>query len=236
MKRGREIEAPGRYKDEDVARQVGYNLFSNPAPSTAKRIDIPSLDGIVPFSCKIKVYPDYTNMKFLALTLVAVSSALAAPTTAAKRSSALKITDFWANASRASGTTNMHLVLTDPNYPDDTPTDCNVIWFVPSLALLISRECRSKDTDERSIRRSFGNSPDANARCLGGNYYIRFPDGGQDISQWSIELERVEGPIPVKGTVVLNDETEGSKWKCGPTENPGVTERCNYEGVLEIPF
>jgi hypothetical protein len=23
----------------------------------------------------------------------------------------------------------MHFVLTDPNYPDDTPTDCNLIWY-----------------------------------------------------------------------------------------------------------
>ncbi|PLB47500.1 hypothetical protein P170DRAFT_193637 [Aspergillus steynii IBT 23096] len=150
-------------------------------------------------------------MKFSALALLlAAGSAIAAPTTAAKRASALKITDFWANASRASGTTNMHMVLTDPNYPDDTPTDCNVIW-------------------------GFGKSPDENARCIGGNYYIRFPDGGADISQWSIELERVDGPIPVKARFALNDEVEGSKWKCGPTENPGVTERCNYEGVLEVP-
>ncbi|KAH8425044.1 uncharacterized protein LDX57_002793 [Aspergillus melleus] len=150
-------------------------------------------------------------MQFSALAaLLAAGSAVAAPSTVAKRSSALQITDFWANASRASQTSNLHFVLTDPNYPDDTPVDCNVIW-------------------------NFNGSPDENARCLGSQYYIRFPNGGKDISQLTVELERVEGPIPVKGQAVLNDETEGSKWKCGPTDNPGVTERCTYDGMLEIP-
>lgn len=66
----------------------------------------------------------------LAVLLLAAGSAVAAPNTVAKRSSALQITDFWANASRASQTSNLHFVLTDPNYPDDTPVDCNVIWSV----------------------------------------------------------------------------------------------------------
>ncbi|KAI9039551.1 uncharacterized protein KD926_009276 [Aspergillus affinis] len=174
-------------------------------------------------------------MQFSALAvLLAIGSAVAAPTTAAKRSSALQVTDFWINASRASGVTNAHLILTDPNYPDDTPVECNVKWSVALLGryLLILMH----GTDERMvISRAFNGNPVENPRCLGGQYYIRFPNGGKDVSQITLELERVEGPIPEKARVTLNDETEGSKWKCGPTDNPGVTERCNYDGVLEIP-
>lgn len=73
-------------------------------------------------------------MKSSALALLlAASSALAAPAAAAKRTRALKITDFWANASWASQMSNLHFVLTDPNYPDDTPVDCNVIWSVAPI-------------------------------------------------------------------------------------------------------
>jgi hypothetical protein len=59
--------------------------------------------------------------------LVAASSALAVPTNV-KRDSYIQISDFWARAAAASPGASMHFVVTDPNYPEDTPTECNLIW------------------------------------------------------------------------------------------------------------
>lgn len=62
-------------------------------------------------------------MKFtLASLILAASSVLAAPSSI-KRDSSIQISDFWATSGGS-----MHFVVTDPNYPDDTPTDCNLIW------------------------------------------------------------------------------------------------------------
>jgi hypothetical protein len=67
-------------------------------------------------------------MKFTtASVLLAASSALAVPTNM-KRDSYIQISDFWAKAAPSSPGAFMHFVVTDPNYPEDTPTDCNLIW------------------------------------------------------------------------------------------------------------
>jgi hypothetical protein len=65
-------------------------------------------------------------MKFTAASLLlAASSALASPIV--ERDSSIQVSDFWARAGVGSSAT-MHFVVTDANYPDDTPTDCNLIW------------------------------------------------------------------------------------------------------------
>lgn len=64
----------------------------------------------------------------IASILLAASSVIASPTHA-KRASSIQISDFIANASPISPGAYMHFVATDPNYPDDTPTDCNLIWY-----------------------------------------------------------------------------------------------------------
>jgi hypothetical protein len=65
-------------------------------------------------------------MKFTVFSLLlSASAALAAPVV--ERDSSIQISDFWARA-RAASSATMHFVVTDPNYPDDTPTDCNLIW------------------------------------------------------------------------------------------------------------
>ena len=69
-------------------------------------------------------------MKFtIASIILAASSVLASPMNT-KRSSALQISDFAATAGRGGLGASMQFVLTDPNYPGDTPTDCNLIWYV----------------------------------------------------------------------------------------------------------
>jgi hypothetical protein len=65
-------------------------------------------------------------MKYtIASVLLAASSTFAAPASTKREATSLQITDFKANVGLDA---TMHFVLTDANYPDDTPTDCNLIW------------------------------------------------------------------------------------------------------------
>lgn len=86
----------------------------------------------------------------------------------------------------------------------------------------------------RLLNRTFGQSPPGNARCNNSQYYIRFPDGIKNLKAFTLELERVSGPIPVKGVARPNANYPGSKWVC--KENPDTTakEICEYEGTLTI--
>ncbi|KAJ5466827.1 hypothetical protein N7475_004579 [Penicillium sp. IBT 31633x] len=144
-------------------------------------------------------------MKFTAISLLlATSSVFASPLI--ERDSSLQISDFQASAS-AGSSASMHFVLTDPNYPDDTPTDCNLIW-------------------------SYGSKPKLNARCNNSQYYIRFPGGAVDFHKFILELERVSGPIPRNGHVTV---TSGTEWSCLENPTEGVQLRCSYDGILNIP-
>ncbi|KAJ5128028.1 hypothetical protein N7448_008807 [Penicillium atrosanguineum] len=144
--------------------------------------------------------------------LLAASSTLAAPTNVA-RSNSIQISDFSARAASPASTASMHFVVTDANYPDDTPTDCNLIWTYEQL-------------------------PKSNARCNNGEYYIRFPQGAPDFNRFTLELERVSGPIPEQGQILLssnaNGEAPGTKWICVNNPDPNVEISCSYDGVLEL--
>ncbi|KAJ5152680.1 uncharacterized protein N7482_009158 [Penicillium canariense] len=152
-------------------------------------------------------------MKFTAIAsvLLAASSAFAAPSNA-KRSTSLQITDFQASAADPDSA-SMHFVLTDPNYPDDTPTDCNLIW-------------------------SYGSLPKEGARCNNGEYYIKFPQGAPDFNLFTLELQRVSGSIPEDGQILLssnaNGGAPGTKWICVNNPVEHVKIRCHYEGTLDI--
>ncbi|KAJ5549708.1 hypothetical protein N7535_002355 [Penicillium sp. DV-2018c] len=114
-------------------------------------------------------------MKFTAASIfLAAIPALASPI--AERANTIQVSDFWARAG-AGSSASMHFVVTDPNYPDDTPTECNLLW-------------------------SYGSSPKQNARCNNGEYYIRFPDGPVNYDKFTLELERVSGPIAEKGSAL----------------------------------
>ncbi|KAF7589533.1 hypothetical protein BBP40_004198 [Aspergillus hancockii] len=147
-------------------------------------------------------------MRFTACSLLfAASTALASPALI-NRSSSLKITELRASTSQ-DNSANMHFVLTDPNYTNDTPVECNLIW-------------------------PYGSNPDQNARCNNGQYYIRFPNGAREISHFTLELERVSSETPVKGQALLDGGALGTKWICQQDPIPGVIERCSYEGTLDI--
>ncbi|KAJ5186706.1 hypothetical protein N7449_011470 [Penicillium cf. viridicatum] len=137
--------------------------------------------------------------------LLAASAALAVPIV--ERDSSIQISDFWVRASPGSFAT-MHFVATDPSYPNDTPTDCNLIW-------------------------TYGSSPKESARCNNSQYYIHFPDGAVDFNQFTLGLERVSGPIAENGHVLLSS---GTQWSCVDNPENDVQLSCSYDGVLSMPL
>ncbi|KAE8414453.1 hypothetical protein BDV36DRAFT_286156 [Aspergillus pseudocaelatus] len=147
------------------------------------------------------------TMKFTAISLLlAASTALASP--ANIRSESLKISSLTANSSKL-GDSNIQFTLTDPNYPDDTPTDCTVMW-------------------------STNSNPPSNSRCNGNNYYIRLLGGVEKFDKFTIELERVSGPIKEIGQASFSETAPGSKWECKENPQEGVLKRCYYNGVMEV--
>ncbi|KAJ5599779.1 hypothetical protein N7450_000846 [Penicillium hetheringtonii] len=105
----------------------------------------------------------------------------------------------------------MHFVVTDANFPDDTPTECNLIW-------------------------SYGSSPKQGARCNNSYYNIGFPEGVKDLHKFKLSLVRdPESPITERGQVSVDSHADGSKWKCVDNPEEHVKIRCNYEGTLEMP-
>ncbi|KAJ5578122.1 uncharacterized protein N7459_007086 [Penicillium hispanicum] len=152
-------------------------------------------------------------MKFTTTSiLLAASSAIASPTMA-KRAGPIQISDFNAIAGPVSPGATMHFVVTDPNYPEDTPTDCNLIW-------------------------TYGHLPKQNARCNNAEYYIKFPQGAPDFNLFTLELQRVNGSIPEDGQVLLNSNKNGgapgTKWICEDNPRPYVNITCAYDGILEM--
>lgn len=66
-------------------------------------------------------------MKFtLTSSILFATSALAIPANV-QRDNTLQITEFRASTSIIDSA-SMHFVVTDANYPDDTPTECNLLW------------------------------------------------------------------------------------------------------------
>lgn len=65
-------------------------------------------------------------MKFTIASILLATSALAAPANV-ERSNTIQISGFSAIASKINSA-SMHFVVTDANYPDDTPTDCQLLW------------------------------------------------------------------------------------------------------------
>ncbi|KAJ5730872.1 uncharacterized protein N7483_005380 [Penicillium malachiteum] len=145
-------------------------------------------------------------MKFIiASVLLAASSALAVPH--ARRASSIAITDLTARDSVLDGIVSF--TLTDPNYPDDTPTDCYTFW-------------------------NNGDGPDPSARCYNEEYYIRFPAWADDFNSFTLEVERVNGTIAEDGTAVLDSSATGTNWICEDDPESGVNIECAYSGTLEI--
>ncbi|KAJ5273777.1 hypothetical protein N7478_008902 [Penicillium angulare] len=183
-------------------------------------------------------------MKFLmASALLAASSTLAAPTTAnLKRDNFISITDFYANAGPNSPGAFMHFVVTDPNYPNDTPTECNLIWYVPYVSklkpLYFDLNKEEKINNIILYYRTYGQSPNQNARCNDSEYYIKFPQGPVDFNLFTLQLERVNGSIPENGQILLssnaNGGAPGTKWICENNPKPNIEISCSYDGTLQL--
>lgn len=91
---------------------------------------------------------------------------------------------------------------------------------------------KSRNYKLNKILRTYGNSPEARARCNNSQYYIRFPDGRVDFNSFTLELERVSGPIAEKGQAKLN--SKNSPWKCVKDPKEGIELQCEYDGVLTM--
>ncbi|KAJ5734022.1 hypothetical protein N7493_002808 [Penicillium malachiteum] len=145
-------------------------------------------------------------MKFIiASVLLAASSAFAVPH--AKRDSYISITDLIGRDSITDG--SIGFTLTDPNYPDDTPTDCYTFWVN-------------------------GDGPDGSARCDNAEYYMKFPGWDDNFNLFTLEVQRVSGSIPENGSVVLDSSAAGSKWVCVDNPESGVNINCVYNATLLI--
>ncbi|KAK9851282.1 hypothetical protein MYU51_011043 [Penicillium brevicompactum] len=144
-------------------------------------------------------------MKFTIASVLFAASTFALPANV-QRDNTLQISEFRASTSIIDSA-SMHFVVTDANYPDDTPTDCNLLW-------------------------TYGNSPEARARCNNSQYYIRFPDGPVDFNLFTLELERVSGPIAEKGQAKLSSKS--APWKCVKNPKEGIELQCEYDGVLSM--
>ncbi|CAI7619351.1 hypothetical protein N7533_004480 [Penicillium manginii] len=149
-------------------------------------------------------------MKYtIASVLLAASSAFAAPASTKREATSLQITDFNANVGLDA---TMHFVLTDANYPNDTPTDCNLIW-------------------------TYGHAPKESARCNNGKYHIQFPDGAPDLHKFTLGLKRDESdPIQEQGQVLVDSKAEASNWVCVNNPSDGIKLHCDYSGTLEMPI
>ncbi|KAL2782928.1 hypothetical protein BJX66DRAFT_319489 [Aspergillus keveii] len=146
-------------------------------------------------------------MKLTACSLLlAASSALAAPAlTLTARGGALTLTDFTARASAQSRTSAISFTLEDAaNYPDDTPTDCQLIWG-PN-----------------------GGLPNENA-CGNDQYLVRFANGQPSISGFTLEFERVSGPVAQQGSVTVEESDE---YTCAYSQ--GV-ETCTHSVPIFVP-
>ncbi|KAJ5772782.1 hypothetical protein N7457_007678 [Penicillium paradoxum] len=144
-------------------------------------------------------------MKFTATSLLLAASSVFA-SRFVERDNFLQVSELRATASNSSAA-SMHFVVTDPNYPDDTPTDCNLNW-------------------------TYGGKPEIGATCDNGQYYVRFPGGAVDFHKFILELERVSGPIQENGFVVV---TSGTEWSCMEKPEEGIRFDCSYDGILAIP-
>ncbi|KAE8141608.1 hypothetical protein BDV38DRAFT_268395 [Aspergillus pseudotamarii] len=198
----------------DDATSVGALPYSVPNEGRIRFTVLEMLKSSELYKLKTSRHPKQYNipihsltMKFTAISLLlAASTALASP--ANIRSESLKISGLTANASKL-GDSNIRFTLTDPNYPDDTPTNCTVMWSTNSI-------------------------PPSNARCNGNNYYIRLSGGVKEFDKFTIELERVSGPIKEIGQASFSETAPGSKWECKENPQEGVLKRCYYNGVMEV--
>ncbi|KAE8419597.1 hypothetical protein BDV36DRAFT_251281 [Aspergillus pseudocaelatus] len=99
--------------------------------------------------------------------------------------------------------------LNDPNFND--VTGANVIWDRPG-------------------------SPVEGARTSDAAYYVQFPGGVNDISVFTLQLQRVNGTEKVSFT--LNDNgsghAPGTKWLCNTETKTQTVKQCHYDGDITL--
>ncbi|KAE8381145.1 hypothetical protein BDV26DRAFT_289643 [Aspergillus bertholletiae] len=143
-------------------------------------------------------------MKTTAICSMLLAASTVLAMPAQQAEKAITISGLFASQTAQNG--YVSFTLNDPNYND--VTGANVIWDRPG-------------------------SPIAGARTSDSNYYVQFPGGVNDISVFTLQLQRVNGAETVSFT--LNDNgsghAPGTKWLC-TTET--ASKKCHYDGDITL--
>ncbi|KAJ5818028.1 hypothetical protein N7474_003619 [Penicillium riverlandense] len=77
-------------------------------------------------------------------------------------------------------------------------------------------------------------NPQVNARTDDGAFHVHFPGGVKGISAFDLQLQRAKGTEKFSVTVNdnRNDDTQDSKWICGPAKGPEKSKKCHYDGDI----
>ncbi|KAE8401272.1 hypothetical protein BDV37DRAFT_285829 [Aspergillus pseudonomiae] len=132
--------------------------------------------------------------------LLAAGTALAVPGKRAQKD--VVISAFSASQNDQQGFVTFS--LSDPNY-NKAPINANVIWERP------------------------GNPP-SNARTGDGAYLVRFPEGVDDISTFTLQVQRVNGTSGFSLTV--DDAAEDTNWHCHDVDGSQNGKKCHFNGNI----
>ncbi|OGM47626.1 hypothetical protein ABOM_004168 [Aspergillus bombycis] len=132
--------------------------------------------------------------------LLAAGTALAVPGKRAQK--AVAISAFSASQNDQQGFVTFS--FSDPNY-NKAPINANVIWERP------------------------GNPP-SNARTGDGAYLVQFPDGVDDISTFTLQVQRVNGTS--RASLTVDDAEEDTNWHCHDVDGTENGKKCHYNGNI----
>ncbi|KAE8416684.1 hypothetical protein BDV36DRAFT_199205 [Aspergillus pseudocaelatus] len=132
--------------------------------------------------------------------LLAAGTALAVPGKRAQKDVA--ISGFSASQNDQQGFVTFS--FSDPNY-NKAPIDANVLWQRP------------------------GNPP-SNARTSDGAYLVQFPDGVDDISTFTLQVQRENSTAKVSLTV--DDAAKDTNWNCSNVNGTENGKKCHYNGNI----
>ncbi|KAF5865256.1 hypothetical protein ETB97_004839 [Aspergillus alliaceus] len=146
-------------------------------------------------------------MKATTICTILLATGTALAVPTKRAEKAVTISGLYASQTDKSGFVSF--ILDDPNY--DEETGANVSWDRPG-------------------------NPLTDSRTSDGAYFIHFPGGVNDISVFTMQLERVKGPESF--SVSINDNGNGSapgtKWKCVTAVGSVVSKKCHYDGNVTV--
>ena len=73
-------------------------------------------------------------------------------------------------------------------------------------------------------------NPPSNARTSDGAYLVQFPDGVDDISTFTLQVQRENSTSKVSLTV--DDAAEDTNWNCSNVNGTKNGKKCHYNGNI----